>query len=292
MKTALLIVGLLICLASCQEDAAAPAPAEDRLPAYPRRSLIDLRDALALGHGERDRKPEFGEPFVVTGTVARAPNGFLLMEDTAVCCVAITVGFEVDGDPRSEGKRVAVFGRLVRDENTAPDTRLQPSPAGFKLIVEGYVIEPERIVPAERLVKRDNVIDLMTSESLSIFARALRETNVAEVLRSAEAITILVPVDQAFPDPEAMFRPENREQLRLMVLRHVIPEKLRERELMDRDKVTAMTLEEFAVRVENGSVRIAGARTLFENIVGSNGVLHMIHKVLQPEDAVRAARKR
>ena len=39
--------------------------------------------------------------------------------------------------------------------------------------------------------------------------------------------------------------------------------------------------EELPVRVENGSLRVAGARTVFEDILGSNGVLHMIHTVLQ-----------
>jgi len=294
MKTASLVgFGLMICLAGCREDAAAHA--QDRLPAYPRRSLIDLRDALGLGHFDRGgggRKPAFGEPFVATGTVVRTRTGFLLMEDTAVCCAAITVGFQVDADPGPEGERVAVFGRLARSGSADPGTRLQPGAAGFKLIVEGYVIEPERIVPAERLVKRDNVVDLMTSDSLTVFSRALRETGVAESLRSAEAITILVPVDQACADPEALFRPENREQLRRLVLRHVIPTTLREKDLMGQDSVTALTREEFPVRVENGSLRVAGARTVFEDVVGSNGVMHMINTVLRSEDAVGAARAR
>ncbi|MCZ6574733.1 MAG: fasciclin domain-containing protein [Planctomycetota bacterium] len=251
-----------------------------------------MRDALGLGHAGRlsgaANQAVIGEPFVVTGTVTRARDGFLLMEDTMLCCTSFTVGFRVDADPGPEGEWVAVFGRLARSGSAAPRVRLQAGAGGFKVIVAGYVIEPERIVPAERLVQQDNLVDQMGSESLSIFARALRETGVAEVLRAADSITILVPVDQAFNEPEQLFLPENREQLRRLVLRHVIPTRLREKDLMEQGSVTSLTHEEFPVRTVNGSLRIARARTVFEDVLGSNGVMHLISAVLQPEDAVGA----
>ena len=100
------------------------------------------------------------------------------------------------------------------------------------------------------------------------------------MLRSADAITILVPVDQAFVDPDALFLPENREALRLMVLRHVIPARLNERDLMERSSIISLSRTEIPVSMENGSLRLAGARTVFEDVRGSNGVLHMINKVL------------
>ena len=43
---------------------------------------------------------------------------------------------------------------------------------------------------------------------------------------------------------------------------------------MARETVTSLTGEQFQVHVENGRLRIAGARTIFENVIGSNGVLH------------------
>jgi len=267
------LFALIVGLTGCRDE-----PVSDRLPAYPRRTLTELRDVLGLGHGgeQGTTEPEQVEPFVVSGTVGRMGTTYLLEEDVLLCCTGFTVAFECDPGTHGEGERVAVFGRIVRVGTARPDFRVVPGPGAFRVLVTGYAIEPERIVSAESLVQRDNVVDLVDSDSL--FARALRESGVGEVLRGAGEITILAPVDAALAD-----LPEDREELRRLVLRHVFAGRMSQRELMLRASVTALTHDEFPVRVANGSLRIAQARTVFEDIRGSNGVLHLIHTVLRPD---------
>ena len=270
------------CLASCAEEE--QAAVEHALPDYPRRTLFDLRDALGLWHDiEGSFDPTL--PFVVTGTLSRGPDGALLTEDTLLCCAGITVGFYLDVDSDLQGSRVAVAGRVAPGGN--PRLKFLPLTGRAQVVVEGTRILVERIVPADSLIQQDNIVDRVGAEGLTVFARALRVTGVDEALRAADPITILAPIDAAFSDAEiaSMFRPDGREQLRQFVLRHVLRGRFREEELHDRDSVTAYTHDVFPVQLVNGRVRIGPARTVFEDIAGSNGVVHLIHTPLRAKHA-------
>ena len=285
MKFAFLVgAGLLALLPGCREEPAAAGAVS--LPDYPLRTLSELRDAIAAG------EPADG-PFLMTGTVAKAPDGMLLTEDVLLCCTGVTVGFRPE--PQADwsahiGERVAVFGRVVRAPDTKYEMRVRPGPAGFLAVIEGYVIEPEHVVSAESLIQRDNIVDTMEAEAPKVFWRALQETGVGEVLRAAQSITILAPVDAAFEDTAALFAEGNREELRRMVLRHVFRGQFSERQLMGRETINAYTHELFPVKVANGKLHVANTRTVFDGIRGSNGFLHLINGVLAPEDAVGTTR--
>jgi uncharacterized surface protein with fasciclin (FAS1) repeats len=281
----LLLAGLVpvwACLASCGEEG--QTAVNRGLPDYPRRTLFDLRDALGLWH---DMEGSFDPtlPFVVTGTLSRGPDGALLTEDTLLCCAGITVGFYLDVDSDLQGSRVAVAGRVA--PGGKPRLKFLPLTGRAQVVVEGTHILVDQIVPADSLIQQDNIVDRIGAEGLTVFARALRVTGVDEALRAADPITILAPIDAAFSDAEiaSMFRSDAGEQLRQFVLRHVLRGRFREQELRDRVSVTAYTHDVFPVHVVNGRVRIGAARTVFEDIAGSNGVVHLIHAPLRAKHA-------
>ncbi|MCA9285306.1 MAG: fasciclin domain-containing protein [Phycisphaerales bacterium] len=277
-------------------EARAPAP---ELPEYPRLTLLELdreaqcADSPFVGGGD---------PFVVLGVVKRQVNAgssrLLLCQDAMACCsMHVTVCFGLDSeqiDPGAieEGAWVAVFGRLRAVDAPKPGRR---GVVASSFVATGHVIVPELVVPAERLVYPDNVVDLMASNSaLTVFSRAVRESGLAEQLRVMGPITVLAPLDQGFErrsptELEALFLPENREQLRSLVLQHVLRGRLTEADLSTVGSIATLSHRELDVDASNGTLRIGTARTVFENMFASNGVVHVINETLEPALALPPA---
>ena len=79
--------------------------------------------------------------------------------------------------------------------------------------------------------------------------------------------------------------PESRERLRRLVLNHIVRDRLFESDLKQAKTITTMTHTDLVTTVSNGTLRIAEARTLFENTRASNGVVHLIDNVLVPAES-------
>lgn len=60
----------------------------------------------------------------------------------------------------------------------------------------------------------------------------------------------------------------------------MIPERLRERDFLTRSVVTTMDGAEVRMSLVNGKPRLAGSRILFGDVIGSNGIAHMIAPAL------------
>lgn len=276
------------------------------LPAYPRVSLGDLKHGLGLAASPQPSEVlagiqscEDGEPFVVLGMAAQVATGsesdlFCLRESAAICCAGFAIRFPVQGalpEPFKPGDQMAIYGTLREFEGTSPSLKVGREGSMFVMDVEGCVIVPELIVSAERLIQRDNVVELIAGESVSIFARALRESGVGDALRLEVGVTVFAPVDAAFDwlsssDVEGLFQPANRDRLRRLVLGHIGRGEFRERELFRNHSLIATTGENLDITVTNGSLRVAGARLLFEDMRGGNGVVHLVDRLLVPKDVL------
>jgi len=125
--------------------------------------------------------------------------------------------------------------------------------------------------------------------NLSSMIKGLKAANLEETLNGIGPFTILAPINLAFgklPDPDSfenMVKPGNTgTRLSDIMTFHVVTGKKMLKDFRNGQKLPTVNGKELDVTVENGEVRINGARILAKDRQGSNGVVHSIDAVNLP----------
>jgi uncharacterized surface protein with fasciclin (FAS1) repeats len=100
--------------------------------------------------------------------------------------------------------------------------------------------------------------------------------------------TLFVPSNEAFEalpggTLEDLMKPENKEQLVALVNNHIVAGKLNAKALQAGSSIRTSGNGQVKVSVNGDNVMVNGARVKAADIVSSNGVIHVINKVLVPE---------
>ncbi|MGJ3250007.1 MAG: fasciclin domain-containing protein [Elainellaceae cyanobacterium] len=142
---------------------------------------------------------------------------------------------------------------------------------------------------------QDIVDTAVTQGSLSTMIGLLEELGMAEDLRGYGRFTVFAPTDNAFREiPANVFQAlaSDRELMARVLAYHVIAST----EPIETDDVTSTTsyrsLErsELELSSRGGNVYVNGARVIEEDIEASNGVIHIIDRVLIPDDVLAEIR--
>jgi uncharacterized surface protein with fasciclin (FAS1) repeats len=128
-------------------------------------------------------------------------------------------------------------------------------------------------------------------------AAALAAAGLVETLKGAGPFTVFAPGDEAFAKLpkgtlEALLRPENKAVLVELLQYHVVGGRVPADAVVKLAGAESLNGQRLAVLVEEGGVRIAGARVVKTDIACTNGVIHVIDSVLMPvrTDLVELAR--
>ncbi|MGB3613475.1 MAG: fasciclin domain-containing protein [Elainellaceae cyanobacterium] len=149
---------------------------------------------------------------------------------------------------------------------------------------------PEPESPAAETQQAPTVIDLAaSSEAFGILVQALQTAELVDTLSGPGPFTVFAPTDEAFaqlPDGtvEALLQPENRDLLIDILQYHVVDG------AVPSDVVTSgpiPTLSEDSLTAEVGDVITVDSATVLQpDAQASNGIIHVIDKVLVPESAM------
>ncbi|MFC7338398.1 fasciclin domain-containing protein [Haloferula chungangensis] len=126
------------------------------------------------------------------------------------------------------------------------------------------------------------------SQNFSILKAAVEAAGIAETFEGKGPFTVFAPTDEAFNklDKEtldALMLPANKEKLRSLLLYHVVAGTRPAASLKD-EKITSMNGEDIEVDVDDGKVEIEDdANVVNADLMASNGVIHVIDKVIVPE---------
>ena len=108
-----------------------------------------------------------------------------------------------------------------------------------------------------------------------------------DTLKGDGPFTVFAPTDAAFaalPDGtvETLLMPENKDKLTAILTYHVVPAKVMSSDIAGK-KAQVMTVQgdRLSVDARNG-VKVNGAKVTAADIAASNGVIHVIDKVLIP----------
>lgn len=132
------------------------------------------------------------------------------------------------------------------------------------------------------------VVEAAASEpSTSTFNSAIIATDLNDVLSRPGPYTIFAPNNEAFKklSPETwanLMRPENKEKLKEIIKNHVIPGKFI---AADVKTATLYSLDgkPLEIKVNGKEITVNGVKVIRTDIVGTNGVIHIIDTVLVPK---------
>ena len=106
-------------------------------------------------------------------------------------------------------------------------------------------------------------------------------------LSSDGPFTVFAPTDEAFAKlpkgtVEMLLKPENKAKLAAVLTYHVVSGKVTASDVMKIDSAETVQGQKVMVKVEGGNVMINGAKVIMADVKASNGVIHVIDKVLLP----------
>ena len=133
----------------------------------------------------------------------------------------------------------------------------------------------------------DIVDTAVNAEGFETLVAAVEAAGLVETLKGEGPFTVFAPTDEAFaalPEGtvEDLLLPENKDQLTAILTYHVVPGKVMSGDLTD--GMTAATVEGSDVTITTeGGVMVNDASVVQPDIEASNGVIHVIDKVIMPD---------
>lgn len=139
-------------------------------------------------------------------------------------------------------------------------------------------------LPARTGDYKDIVDTAVEAGSFNTLAKALTEAGLVETLKGQGPFTVFAPTDEAFaklPVGTLESLLQDKAKLTAVLTYHVISGKVMAAEVMRLDQ--AKTVQGQIVRISTmGGVKVNEANVIKTDIIASNGVIHVIDKVILP----------
>ena len=134
--------------------------------------------------------------------------------------------------------------------------------------------------------KADIVETAIAAGKFKTLAAALEAADLVGTLKSNGPFTVFAPTDKAFaalPEGtlEKLLKPENKDELIGILTYHVLPVKVMSQDVAS-GSVETVNGKSVAIEVSEKGVTIDGANVVKTDIKTSNGVIHIIDKVILP----------
>lgn len=158
----------------------------------------------------------------------------------------------------------------------------------FAIALAGLGASALLLVPAKAESPSKTVVELAAgSEDFSTLVAAVKAAGLVETLSGDGPFTVFAPTNDAFaklPEGtvETLLKPENKEKLAAVLTYHVVAGKVMAADVKA-GKVATVNGKEASIEVAGGAVKIDGATVVKTDLLGSNGVIHVIDSVILPE---------
>jgi uncharacterized surface protein with fasciclin (FAS1) repeats len=114
----------------------------------------------------------------------------------------------------------------------------------------------------------------------------VKKAGLASTLSGKGPFTVFAPTDAAFKKvPKATLNAlaKNKAKLRAVLLYHVAKGRVSAKQVVKLKSVKTLEGSRVAIKVSGGKVYVGGARVTTADVGASNGVIHVINKVLIPK---------
>ena len=142
------------------------------------------------------------------------------------------------------------------------------------------------VVSAKPAAKRNIVQTAIAAGQFKTLTKLVTQAGLAGTLQTKGPFTVFAPTDAAFAKvPKATLQAlaKDKAKLRAVLLYHVAQGKITAAKVVKLHSVKTLNGQALKVRVtSHGTVTVGGARVIMADIRASNGVIHVIDKVLIP----------
>ena len=139
------------------------------------------------------------------------------------------------------------------------------------------------------LPQSDSILDIASSAgSFNTLAAALEAADLVDALNGDGPFTVFAPTDDAFaalPEGtlETLLKPENKDQLRSILLYHVVEGRVYADQAIDAGEAATLQGSDVKIKKSWGDVKVNDAKVVTPDLEASNGVIHVIDRVILPK---------
>jgi uncharacterized surface protein with fasciclin (FAS1) repeats len=133
--------------------------------------------------------------------------------------------------------------------------------------------------------KKNLVQTAIAAGQFKTLASLLQKAGLAGTLEGKGSFTVFAPTDAAFakvPKATLASLAKNKAKLRAVLLYHVVKGKVTAAQAMKLDSAKTLEGKSLAIKVSGGKVIVGGATVTKADVLASNGVIHVINRVLLP----------
>lgn len=143
-------------------------------------------------------------------------------------------------------------------------------------------VGPEKIADPDQTI----VEIAVGAGSFNTLVAAVQAAGLVETLSSEGPFTVFAPTDEAFaaiPEADLQALLADKEALTAVLTYHVVAGKVMASDVVGLDSAETVNGQSVDIKVMDGKVMIDGAEVVTTDIEASNGVIHVINKVILPE---------
>jgi len=151
----------------------------------------------------------------------------------------------------------------------------------------------------DRDTENQDIFSLLRGdENFSKFLELVDQSGLTQSMRQAEDFTLFVPTNDAFKELtvrqyEALTKPENRDMLNRVIKAHIFPSKVGLSQFTGRQTMSTSDGVEIPIETVGGNaaavggtganrIVVGGARIMKPDVEASNGMIHVVDRVIIP----------
>lgn len=136
-----------------------------------------------------------------------------------------------------------------------------------------------------KVAKNDIVQTAISAGNFTTLVTALSEADLVSALEAEGPYTVFAPTDEAFsklPDDVLSNLLKDKEALKNVLLYHVVSGDISSKQIVKLNEAMTLNGSDIKIKVDDGKVLVNDAQVVGADVLASNGIIHVIDKVLLP----------
>ncbi len=134
---------------------------------------------------------------------------------------------------------------------------------------------------------KDIVKTAKSAGDFNTLVKALKAADLVSTLRGDGPFTVFAPTDEAFAKLPAgtlndLLKPENKAKLQAILTYHVVAGKVDSKQAATLSSAKTVNGSDFNIRNKGGHLMVDDAKVVKADIMASNGIIHVIDRVIMP----------